>query len=126
MTPILTSAIITITLAFVFYTVAVWSEKIKGVLTKKILILFWIGLIFDTIGTSIMSNIADAAGKTGMSFHMITGLFAIILMLIHAVWASFVIVSNDEEKMKSFHKFSFVVWCIWLVPYLSGMIISMR
>lgn len=126
MAPILKYAIIFISLAFIFYTVAVWSEKIKGVLTKKILILFWIGLFFDTIGTTVMREIAITNGATGSNFHKVTGLLAIFLMLVHAIWASYVLISNNEEKMKSFHKFSLTVWCIWLVPYIYGMIMGMR
>ncbi|WP_131068215.1 molecular chaperone HtpG [Clostridioides difficile] len=32
---------------------------------------------------------------------------------------------DDEEKKKFFHKFSIVVWTIWLVPYFIGMFIGM-
>ena len=47
-------------------------------------------------------------------------------MIIHAVWATVVLVKNKESLIKSFHKFSLAVWCIWLVPYIFGMIIGMR
>lgn len=51
-------AIISISLALVFYTIGVWSEKVQGQLKKWHLTIFWIGLIFDTIGTTLMSKIA--------------------------------------------------------------------
>lgn len=126
MPPILTSAILFITLALVFYTIAVWRERKTGVLTPKLVVLFWLGLVCDTTGTTLMSNIAKENGTTGMSFHMITGLLAILLMLFHALWATYVVVKKDEEKIQSFHKFSFIVWIIWLIPYISGMIVGMR
>jgi uncharacterized repeat protein (TIGR03987 family) len=50
---------------------------------------------------------------------------AIILMLIHAIWATFVLIKKDEKLMRDFHKFSVVVWIIWLVPYLSPMFFGM-
>jgi uncharacterized repeat protein (TIGR03987 family) len=45
--------------------------------------------------------------------------------MIHAIWATVVLVKKDEKAIKNFHKFSLVVWLIWLIPYLSPMIINM-
>src|SRR5665647_2824194 len=109
-------AIVTITLALIFYSIGVWSEKIQGDLKKWHLIVFWIGFIFDTTGTTLMSEIA----KSGFSFnlHGLTGLLAIVLMLIHAVWATIVLIKNNPEQKKNFHKFSIFVWLIWLIPFI--------
>jgi len=116
-------AVISITLALLFYTVGVWSEKKQGELKKWHLVVFWIGLVFDTLGTTIMGKIAGAG--FGINFHSVTGLLAILLMLFHALWATVVLKKNDEKAKVSFHKFSIVVWIIWLIPFLSGMIFGM-
>lgn len=122
-------AIVTITLALVFYTIGVFSERKAKSLNKKHLLLFWIGLVFDTTGTMTMSQIAKE-GTTAISagastIHGITGGLAIILMLFHAGWATWVLYKNDEAKKAQFHKFSIGVWAAWLVPYLIGMFIGM-
>lgn len=117
-------AIITITAALVFYTIGVFSERRSGTLRKNHVILFWCGLLFDTTGTSIMSSMAKGAGL--LSAHGLTGALAIILMLFHALWATVVFRRKDEHKLQSFHKFSIIVWLIWLVPYVLGMFIGMR
>lgn len=52
-------AIITITLALVFYTVGVFGERKAKSLNKKHVIIFWIGLLFDTTGTLTMTRIAQ-------------------------------------------------------------------
>ncbi len=70
-----------------------------------------------------MSQIADGFG---LNLHGITGLIAIVLMLIHAVWAAFVLFKNSEKQKLSFHKSSVLVWFIWLVPYILGIIIEMN
>lgn len=111
-------AIITITLALVFYSVGVWSEKLQGGLKKWQLLMFWIGLAFDTTGTTLMSKIANDGVM--LNFHGITGMLAILLMLVHAVWATTVLVKKDPVKLKNFHKFSILVWVIWLIPFVSG------
>ena len=102
-------AIITITLALIFYTIGVFSERKSGTLKKFHVIIFWIGLLFDTTGTTIMSIISNGGS----------------LLSLHAVWATRVFIKKDKEKLESFHKFSIVVWLIWLVPYILGMIVGM-
>lgn len=116
-------AIIAITLALLFYTIGVFSERKSGILKKSHVIIFWIGLIFDTTGTTIMSGMAK--GSSLLSMHGITGALAIMLMLFHALWASIVYRKHKEEKQKNFHKFSIVVWLIWLVPYILGVFVGM-
>lgn len=118
-------AIITITSALLFYTVGIWGEKLSGTLKKWHLAMFWLGLICDTTGTLIMSSIARAENITGISTHAVTGTFAILLMLFHALWATVVLLKNDEKWKVSFHKFGILVWLIWLIPYVSGLIMGM-
>jgi len=47
-------------------------------------------------------------------------------MFFHAFWATQILVQKDEEKKKTFHKFSILVWGIWLIPYLLGMLAGMK
>jgi uncharacterized repeat protein (TIGR03987 family) len=116
-------AIITITLALVFYTIGVWSEKIQGELKKWHLVVFYLGLVFDTTGTTLMSKISS--GGFEFNFHGITGLLAIILMLFHAIWATVVLIKNDKKVKANFHRLSIIVWIIWLIPFISGAMFGM-
>jgi uncharacterized repeat protein (TIGR03987 family) len=115
-------AIVAIVSALVFYTIGVWSEKFSGRLKPWHLILFWIGFIFDTTGTTLMGELA---GKLDFDIHGITGAAAILLMLSHAVWATIVLLNKQEEWIRKFHKFSIFVWLVWLVPFFTGMINAM-
>lgn len=122
-------AIGAITLALVFYTTGVFGERKSKCLTKKHVIIFWLGLICDTIGTLTMSSIARSNAITisaaSEKLHGITGMLAILLMIFHAVWATWVLYKNDEKQKEAFHKFSITVWLIWLIPYVVGMFIGM-
>ena len=115
-------ATIFITLALVAYTIGVWSERIGGRLEPWHLAMFCLGLLFDTIGTGMMF---DLAGGMTWDFHGVTGLLAIVLMALHAGWAGVVLLRRDEAWITRFHRFSIVVWCLWLVPYLSPMFVAM-
>ena len=116
-------AIVTIISALVFYTIGVWSEKFAGRLKPWHLLLFWIGFVFDTTGTTLMGTIA---GRFDFDIHGITGMTAILLMIIHAIWATVVLARKNEKAITNFHKFSIIVWIIWLIPYFNGFFAGMH
>ncbi len=129
MSGLLVVAIVAISLALVFYTIGVFSERREKNLSKKHVIIFWMGLVCDTTGTTIMTQIAKIGG-TGISemesmLHGITGVVAIGLMLFHAIWATYVLNKGDQKTKKMFHKFSIIVWAIWLIPYIIGAVVGM-
>jgi uncharacterized repeat protein (TIGR03987 family) len=111
---------IIISLAFVCYSIGVWSERFSARLKVWHVVFFWFGIIFDTWGTGMMFELA---GGLTYDIHGLTGLLAIVLMLIHAVWATAVLLKKDENLIASFHRFSVTVWVIWLIPYLSPVVI---
>jgi len=113
---------IIITLALVFYSIGVWSERFSGRLKSWHLVFFVLGLICDTWGTGMM---LDYAGGITFDIHGITGFIAILLMFIHAVWAYIVLIKKDDTAIQNFHKFSVAVWIIWLIPYFSPMFFSL-
>jgi len=47
-----------------------------------------------------------------MLIYEITGVIAIALMLIHAIWAAVVLIVKNEDMILNFHKFSIIVWII--------------
>lgn len=122
MTSTLLIAIIAIVSALIFYTIGVWSERFAGRLKTWHLILFWIGFVCDTTGTTLMGKIA---GRMMIDIHGVTGLLAILLMLSHAIWASIVLVTRQEKAIVNFHKFSLFVWLVWLIPFFTGMVQAM-
>ena len=85
--------------------------------------------IANDIGYPVVLRPAYTMGGSGgglMTLHGITGMIAIILMMVHAVWATAVMIRKDEQMMHTFHRFSITVWVIWLVPFVLGMIMGMR
>lgn len=118
MTPILSTAIISMILALTLYTVGVWSERFAGRLKLWHLICFWAGFAFDTTGTTLMGIMA---GGMKIDFHGVTGALAIVFMLGHAIWATVVLLLKQEQVIVNFHKFSLVVWILWLIPFVSGL-----
>jgi uncharacterized repeat protein (TIGR03987 family) len=46
-------------------------------------------------------------------------------MLIHAIWATYTVKRGSEKLRKQFHRYSMIVWLIWLIPYFGGMMMGM-
>lgn len=116
---------ILITLALIFYSIGVWSERLARYLKPWHVLTFWTGFIFDISGTWVMHLMAEGPFNP-LEIHTLTGQIALWLMLAHALWASFVIWKGSEEVRKKFHRYSIFVWLVWLVPYFGGIYMGMN
>ena len=113
-----------ITLALAFYSLGVWAERIARCLEPWHVVAFWIGFAFDVSGTLVMHKLA--AGPFDLNApHTITGQIALWLMLVHAIWATWVTRRGSEEARMGFHRYSLFVWLVWLIPYFGGMYLGM-
>jgi len=124
MTPLVLISTILITLALIFYSLGVWSERIAKYLKLWHVVAFWIGFTFDVSGTYAMHLLATGSFDI-FEPHTLTGQIALWLMLVHTIWATNVITKKNEKLRIKFHKFSIIVWLIWLIPYFGGMYLGM-
>jgi uncharacterized repeat protein (TIGR03987 family) len=115
---------ILITLALVFYSTGVWSERFARYLKKWHVAAFWTGFAFDVSGTVAMSRLSEDPFNL-LKLHTLTGQIALWLMLIHAIWATYVVIKGSESSLRQFHRYSLIVWIFWLIPYFGGMIMGM-
>lgn len=123
-THLLIPAIMVISSALVFYTVGVWGERLQHKLKLWHVIAFLLGITADVVGTTLMEHIAKLTGDHN-TLHTITGFAAVILMLIHAIWAVWTYAKGSEKAKEHFSRFSIVVWALWLIPYFIGVYIGM-
>lgn len=123
-THFLIAAICVISSALVFYTIGVWGERIQKKLKAWHVAFFIAGLFADAVGTGLMEQIAQMTGLKD-NLHTITGIIAICLMFIHALWALWTYFKGSLKAKAHFNRFSIVVWCIWLIPYFIGVYLGM-
>lgn len=123
MPPLVRDAVLLMFAAFTFYSLGVWAAFFSGQLQPWHAGLFWLGFISDTTGTEIMRRLA---GGIHLSLHTATGALALLLMFIHAIWATLVLLDHAEHARRTFHRMSIVVWAIWLIPFVSGLILNRR
>ncbi len=125
---ITTFAVTFILVALVLYTIAVWSERFAGRLKPWHLVVFWLGFAADTAGTSAMMRITQTLRieqDISLAAHGSTGVLALLLMFVHCAWASVVLLRKNEPAILRFHRFSTFVWCVWLIPFFIGAVMSM-
>lgn len=120
----LIAAISVITSALVFYTIGVWGERLQKKLKLWHLIFFLLGLLADAVGTALMESISKMTHLHD-ELHTVTGIIAISLMLVHAMWAIWTYTKGSPQAKAHFNRFSIVVWCIWLIPYCIGAALGM-
>lgn len=121
MSPTLTAAVVSILTAATIYTIAVFAEYRSHQLKTWHLALFWSGLVFDTIGTTLMG---DIAGGFRLNIHGVLGILAIVLMLVHAGWATAVRLLKQERFLRNFHHFSLSVWTLWMTSLVTGFVLA--
>lgn len=115
---------ILITMALIFYSIGVWSERMSRYLKRWHVVCFWTGFVFDVSGTLAMHRMAEGRFNI-FELHTLTGQIALWLMLIHSVWATQALRQGTEKARSSFHHYSLFVWLIWLIPYFGGMALGM-
>jgi len=121
MSPTLVAAMVSILSAAVVYSIAVFDEFRSRDLKCRHLALFWIGLVFDTLGTTLMSMLA---GGFELNVHGVLGVLAIVIMLAHAMWATVVLLLGRARLLHNFHHFSLTAWVLWMVSLITGFAIA--
>lgn len=119
------AAVVLISLALLFYSIGIWSERYSRYLKTWHVVCFWLGLLFDISGTYAMHLISTREFNI-LEPHTLTGQIALWVMLVHVVWATYVIKWGSEETHRKFHVYSIHVWMLWMVPYLGGMYLAMK
>jgi uncharacterized repeat protein (TIGR03987 family) len=116
-------ATILFTLAFLFYTIGIWAERLSKRLKPWHAITFFLGVLADTLATILMMEY-----KKGflLNSHTVIGALGLFLMIFHFIWAVLVLRKADERALTNFHKFSVFVWGIWMIAYLSGVYFGMQ
>lgn len=120
--PFLGTAIVSMTLALVFYSLGTWAERVQKILKFWHIVCFCLGLVADSFGTVMM---ADVAGGKMDLLHGSTGMLALILMAVHAMWAILTYWRGSVKAKQNFSKFSVCVWVFWLIPYVLGIFLGM-
>ena len=124
MKPIILISVVSITTALILYTIAVWRNWRVKLLTTAQIVLLWFGLAADILATQMMG--LSIEGDIVWDFHTISGYTGLVLMALLAVTGSWAKWSGREALLTSFHRLAIPVWIIWVISYMTGVIIGMQ
>lgn len=124
----MTNAAIYMFVALALYTYAVLSGRKEG-LKGKHLLAFGLGLTMDSRGTYLMSALAAAAGGTN-PLHLWTGFGGLFGMGFHFLLALGAAIASKvtgqaEKINRTFHKVSLFIYLLWVIAFVSGMVVGM-
>ena len=123
MNPTLIKAVVVVTFALLFYSIAVISEQRRHALSRGILVFLTLGVIFDISSTVLM---IIGSGKIPITVHGLLGYSALTVMLIDAVllWR-FWLQNQNTNVTRNLNIYTRIVYGWWVVAYIAGAIISM-
>lgn len=123
MKPIIAVSVVSITLAFLLYTIAAWRNWRLKLLTTAQLVIIWVGLAFDSLATRMMGM---SVKVTSWDFHTISGYTALAMMAVLAIVGTWAKRTDREAILSRFHFYLAPVWAYWLVAYLTGVWTGMQ
>lgn len=122
MNPILMLGSGVVTLALVFYSIAVISEQRKRCISKFILTFITLGICFDISATLLM--IIGTNYKL-ISIHGLIGYSALTAMLVDTTLIWKTRINHQEEISHKLHIYTRFAYGWWVIAYISGSIIGM-
>jgi uncharacterized repeat protein (TIGR03987 family) len=123
-TSIILISVISITMALLLYTIAVWRIWRLKLLTTASIVLLWVGLGADALATKMMG--LSIEGEIVWDFHTISGYTGLGLMAVLAAAGTWAKWSGREAMLTSFHRFAIPIWIIWVASYATGVVIGIQ
>lgn len=116
-------AVILFTVALVLYTISVWSERLQDELKTWHLIVFGFGVLIDALATWLTIEFVGAIVYTP---HAMFGFTSLFLMALHFIWAVTVFIGDRQAGKQHFHRFSLLVWSVWMLSYITGFVSGLQ
>lgn len=116
-------AVFSITAALIFYSIAVWWNRARQRLEPRHLVLFYLGLICDIAATAMMWSSVE---KVTWDLHTISGYTALGLMFVMTMVGTWGLSRHNERVLANFHRFSVPVWFIWVISWLTGVVLGVQ
>ena len=115
-------SILAFTMALLCYTGGVLLERKVSMMKPWILAIFWLGLAFEVCGAIPMFRRSEG----NITVHGIIGAIGLSLIILHNMGATLAVMKGWDVMLKLFPKFSTLVYVIWVVAFITGMIAGMK
>jgi uncharacterized repeat protein (TIGR03987 family) len=122
--PTLIKAVIVVTFALLFYSIAVVMEQRKSEVSRRVLFFLTVGICLDISSTVLM---IVGSGNMPLTVHGVIGYSALLAMLIDTalIWRFWVRNRDGSRVPRRLNLYTRVAFGWWVVAYIAGAIISM-
>jgi hypothetical protein len=121
--PVLIRAVIVVTFALIFYSIAVITEQRRGIISKRVLAFLTGGIVLDISSTALMIT---GSRKIPITVHGFIGYSALTVMLIDTImiwhfWRR----NRSSPVSKALNMYTRIAYGWWVIAYIAGAIIAM-
>ena len=121
----LTNAIIVSVISAAAYTLAVRILSKSRKLKPLHLLLLWLAFCGNAAGAGMLRMAIGEGSGFMYSLRSICIIISIVVLFVHAVWATALISLPEEKSMRIFLRDSKLVWKIWLFFFLAGIVLGL-
>jgi hypothetical protein len=123
--PTLIKAVIVVTFALLFYSIAIVTEQRKSSISKRVLLFLIAGVSCDIASTALM---IIGSGNIPITIHGFFGYTALLAMLIDTVliWRFWTKNGSIVNVPRGLHIYTRIAYSWWVIAYIAGAIISIR
>jgi uncharacterized protein with PQ loop repeat len=123
--PTLTKAVIVVTFALLFYSIAIVTEQRKSSISRRVLLFLMAGVCCDVTSTALM---IIGSGNIPITIHGFLGYTALLAMLIDTVliWRFWTKNGSIVNVPRGLHIYTRIAYSWWVIAYIAGAIISIR
>jgi hypothetical protein len=113
-------------LAFVFYSIGVWTAfRKKGFGTVQVVTL-WLGVVFDVAATvSMGSSIGGLDFSADGWLHTALALVVMLGMVLAASFGTAALVKKDERLGATWSRYNVIAWLLWFTVFVWGLLTKM-
>ena len=106
-------------------TLAVYTLTVYFLQRRKSLyaVLLWLGFVSNSLGFGLIAGFDSGAGGAVATLCRVCSIAAIVIIMVHAIWATAVLVLKEEKSARILLRDGPLLWKIWLVPFLLGMLL---
>ena len=123
MNPTLIKAVIVVTFALLFYSIAIVTEQRKSSISRRVLLFLMAGVCCDVTSTALM---IIGSGNIPITIHGFLGYTALLAMLIDTVliWRFWTKNGSIVNVPRGLHIYTRIAYSWWVIAYIAGAIIS--
>lgn len=112
-------SLLALLVALVLYTIATWSAFRAKTLSRRVVILVLVGVVFDVIATSGMA--IQAHGLVN-DLHTYLALLAMFGMAAAGAVGAWALAGNRQAVLSTIARWMVLPWALWVFVFVWGMI----